>query len=624
MLGFFPHPYPDELLYSVLARYHMRSGNLSPKVTLQELFYSTKLTAVVDLPSRLSTLVSNLPANATYTADELIINHTLYSYYTAFLPKERAQLIYESMKGNFGGSIHTRIGIMASSVATPKYLRYCPTCSKEDWSQRGEMYWHRVHQIPGVLVCPTHHVLLVSSKVLLSERNRHEFIYASRENSPFCDAVPSQNEKINVLADDLKRVLDNGITSYPSSWFRDRYVALLRKKGFVSPNGFVNQTMLHEYFNSYYGNALLEKVYATARYEEANNWLQSIVRKHRKVFHPVHHVLMIQFLAGSLNIFFSESTSFQSTAYQPFGVSPWLCLNKAADHYLNRVVNKIEITRCTDTKKPVATFACSCGFIYSRRGPDQTKDDQKKIGRIKVFGPVWEAKLRKLVRNENLSLRETARQLGADANTVKKYAILLGLSPKWLKNHRFEKQIKSNNRDNRREHYRKQWSKLLQEYPTISKTALRKKDQSAFTWLYRHDKQWLNAHSPITLRSRPVNKRVDWAFRDQEVLGLVFHCVNELLNESKPVQITVSRIGKKIGKLGLLEKHLKKMPETKMYLESVIETIEKYQIRRLRWATQQLVQENDIVERWKILRLAGLKNDLSPQLISELDQTLQM
>lgn len=37
MITFFPVPYEDEVLYSVLARYHVRSGNTSYKATMQDL-----------------------------------------------------------------------------------------------------------------------------------------------------------------------------------------------------------------------------------------------------------------------------------------------------------------------------------------------------------------------------------------------------------------------------------------------------------------------------------------------------------------------------------------------------------------------------------------------------------
>jgi hypothetical protein len=35
MLSFFPTPYPDEILYSVFARYHARSGNIKPDETMK-------------------------------------------------------------------------------------------------------------------------------------------------------------------------------------------------------------------------------------------------------------------------------------------------------------------------------------------------------------------------------------------------------------------------------------------------------------------------------------------------------------------------------------------------------------------------------------------------------------
>ena len=43
MLGYFPTPYPDELLYSIVARYHIRSGNKSFRQTHQELFDNFEL-----------------------------------------------------------------------------------------------------------------------------------------------------------------------------------------------------------------------------------------------------------------------------------------------------------------------------------------------------------------------------------------------------------------------------------------------------------------------------------------------------------------------------------------------------------------------------------------------------
>ncbi|MGF3105969.1 TniQ family protein [Rossellomorea sp. DUT-2] len=57
MLLWFPTPYPDELLYSVFARYHVRSGNTSPKITTEELFGTRSIRSVWDLPANLNILL---------------------------------------------------------------------------------------------------------------------------------------------------------------------------------------------------------------------------------------------------------------------------------------------------------------------------------------------------------------------------------------------------------------------------------------------------------------------------------------------------------------------------------------------------------------------------------------
>ena len=74
---------------------------------------------------------------------------------------------------------------------------------------------------------------------------------------------------------------------------------------------------------------------------------------------------------------------------------------------------------------------------------------------------------------------------------------------------------------------------------------------------------------------------------------------------NKPVRITVSKIGTTIGLKALLEKHLDKLPQTKAYLESVTETVEEFQIRRIEWAIRELDRRGEEKKDWKILRLAG-------------------
>jgi hypothetical protein len=294
-------------------------------------------------------------------------------------------------------------------------------------------------------------------------------------------------------------------------------------------------------------------------------------------------------------------------------------LNAAADHYLKPVVCDLKVSHSTDLKCPVGTFSCTCGFVYTRSGPDESEDARYRFGRIKAFGTVWEEKLKELV-NQKLSLRETARLLGVDANTVKKYARKLGLTTYWEK--RSETDSECDNDGNSyspmnldRNYYREKWKELRKQYPEMGKTQLRQIDNALFAWLYRNDREWLNQNSPLKKTTNIINSRVDWDQRDNEILIQVKEVVAKMLNsDGKPERITISLIGSKLGIRGLLEKHLDKLPKTKAYLDSVKETNHDFRLRRIRWAVKELEKEGEELQLWKIMRRAGVREEYVTEL----------
>jgi hypothetical protein len=170
MIGFFPDPYPDELLYSICARYSDRVRYSNKGAIAQELFGSVDAAAVVDLPSHLGHLVAALPLGHCYTVDRLIGSHTLLPFYSPFLPIERVYRLREDMMKSTGSAIHQYSGVTPSNIYSLKWLRFCPLCTQAERKQFGESYWHRLHQIPGVEVCPDHAVFLETSCV--PTRNR--------------------------------------------------------------------------------------------------------------------------------------------------------------------------------------------------------------------------------------------------------------------------------------------------------------------------------------------------------------------------------------------------------------------------------------------------------------------
>ena len=89
MINHFPTPLPDELFYSLCARYGERVRYSDIEAVNEDLFGARGKSAVVDLPSHLGHFVRSLPPNHDLTLSRLIYKHTLLPFYAPFLPAER-------------------------------------------------------------------------------------------------------------------------------------------------------------------------------------------------------------------------------------------------------------------------------------------------------------------------------------------------------------------------------------------------------------------------------------------------------------------------------------------------------------------------------------------------------
>ena len=290
----FPTPYKDELLYSTIARYHLRSGNQSYLHTLEDLFGKRTTTATPILPCGIKKLISELPKHTTVTEKMLIEQHTLYPFYTAFLPAEKALSIYNQMIGDDGKTLYTTAGIMSSAISQNKYFHFCPLCFEE--AEHGEPYWHRLHQLPGQLICTKHHVWLEESTVRLIQPDRCSFVLPTAENCKY-NEIRHMNEPLKrqymrllKLIDDL---LTNPISRYSFHEWTKFYYMLLFQKGYRKGKSkvLIDQLQLQEDFLHFYSEEFLNSLGITS-----TAWVRLLAQKHRKSFHIYHHLLMCEFL----------------------------------------------------------------------------------------------------------------------------------------------------------------------------------------------------------------------------------------------------------------------------------------------------------------------------------------
>lgn len=597
-LTFFPSPYPDEILYSVCARFHKRSGNIHEKATLQDLFSNRSLTTSVFLPSGISAMVANMPLFSEYSEDQLVFKNTLYPYYSAYLPIKQADKVQQSMLGNDGKDIYVRSGINASGIPQNRFIRFCPSCFQKEEKEYGEPYFHRIHQLSGIHCCLEHFTPLYNSTILASGGSKHRYEFASKDN---CVVSKDTNalghlsvaiieryiHHVKQLAPYLKKLLDSRFENKELNWFEKKYKQALIAKGLAYYSGRVRQGDWRSYFQTRYDQSVLDLFYSSL--SGRNDWLSMIVQKHRKSFHPLRHLLVMNAMDISLEEVFDEGLSL------PFGYSPWYCLNPVCDYYKQTVIKKMDLSLCEKTKNPIGTFMCPhCQFTYTRRGPDKEEQDCFRKTRVKSYGHVWESKLKEQAKL-GLSLRELSRRMGADPNTVKRFLI-----PSNVKN------VKVDNSESILSPDQQKWLDLIEEFPGKTSKQLRIGNKALYMRLYRANSEWLKLNSPKPVK-RSNTERLDWNERDEKILSKIMEAVESLLNpDQKPVRVTLSKVGTMIGEKALLEKKLYKLPKTKEYLNRQLETVEAFRRRRLTYVIDEMVNYGDELITWVILRKAGL------------------
>lgn len=187
MIVQFPSPYADELVYSLFARFFARSGYLAYRFAAEDLFENPLTKPSIEFVDRLTP--------AAYRALErigsweyVVMRHTMFKYYSIFLPLQRRKAAYDAIMEH-DSKYHDYLCIPKSNDCTTRYLRYCPLCSADDRQHYGETYWHRLHQMHGITICPIHFCFLENSTIAISSNGTPALIAAE-------DSIPAHVEAI--------------------------------------------------------------------------------------------------------------------------------------------------------------------------------------------------------------------------------------------------------------------------------------------------------------------------------------------------------------------------------------------------------------------------------------------
>jgi hypothetical protein len=613
MIAFLPDPHTDELFYSSCARYGEMVKYPSTSIVVQRLFGS-KTAAIVDLPKRLEHLLAVLPPN-NYTFDRIVGEYTLFRFYAHFLPIERIPRLLERMSHEAGSTLHATLGITNCNLKVPSKLRFCIECVKEDREEFGKTYWHRIHQLPGIDVCPLHALVLTESEAAPNlKSNKSKFF--SAESAVFeagarkLDLNDRCDSLLLKIANEAKWLLEYDGSFLGVTELRKRYHNLLLKQGFAYYNGRIRANKLLASFVEYYPPELLSKLKSEVPNADTC-WLFRILARGRPytIQHPVRNLLLIIFLGQTAREIFTSFSEFK-----PFGDGPWPCHNRAPGHYGElRVIDCQVFDYLERAATPFGIFNCDCGFAYTRIGPDSDDKDRYRHNRVLSYGPTWERNLKRLWR-EDAHLRDVAAALGVSKLTVVRHAIRLRLpmnipgardvGPKTLERYSNPRP----QREDARAIYRKAWIAVRTRHPQASRKQLIGIAPFFYAWLRRYDPHWIEFHLP-TPRSHPMRALIDWRAVDEEFAARVITAASRIRGQiGRPVRASKAAIIKEVGHQGWIEGSLHKLPLTEKTLSENLESFESFQIRKVKWAEDTFREEGFCPTKHQLIVKAVVRN----------------
>lgn len=192
MIAYFPEIYPDELVYSVFARYYLHSGLLRYRSVAEQLLLRPRERPETEFVNELSPeAVEAIGRNG--SIEKYLVQHTMLEYYLPFMDREARKRAYRAvvrMEGNYYRSfLFTK-----RKNSERRQLRYCPMCVKSDRAGYGEAYWHRKHQIQGIDVCSKHGCKLAAGGIVMGKQAAPDFV-ALEQIQPVTDVIGDDRRK---------------------------------------------------------------------------------------------------------------------------------------------------------------------------------------------------------------------------------------------------------------------------------------------------------------------------------------------------------------------------------------------------------------------------------------------
>lgn len=555
---FFPAACLDETLHSLLSRYVRLSGLGSWAAVFNAAQGDGSFARDLPFPCHLIDLVQALPSSANLSLDSIIARHTLLPYYQPFLTKLQLANAQFQMAYQGGIGLKTKLGIIASRLETTSRTRFCPTCLITDVRDYGTAYWHRVHQLLGVWICPHCQTpLLVVDHHWLARGPRR--LYLPQDEDIQAHAHPlllngRQRRSLLTVARNSLRLLEANARPQSATLIRQAFLKVAIERGLASPSGRLCLGQLAHYLRRYFETLPMSGEFLVLRGELDSLpacWVTKILRKPRGTHHPFKYLML-----GSA-----------------FGLD------------LSSVLHANGVPPCLPPRRQKIA-PCVAGLYASFTEESAQQSIQSLHVSKRTEQAVWERAI------TGAGAEEIARSLKLSAASVyRSIRAVSGGADRW-------KQLKIlKARDTRRERFSHHYlTSFAHECPD-------------YCWLYRNDLQWLKAYLGKN-KAHKGHRKPSSLFIELDTLlaEKIIGCARSIRAlPGKPVRVCKTRIGRELDVLSRFEKQLDRLPLCADALASVCESTEDFHQRRLVWATEMLIRLERPITRSAMYRLASIR-----------------
>lgn len=138
-------------------------------------------------------------------------------------------------------------------------------------------------------------------------------------------------------------------------------------------------------------------------------------------------------------------------------------------------------------------------------------------------------------------------------------------------------------------------------------TELRCHDKSGYSWLYQHDRKWLQSYIASHRFVRKPKIRIDWDARDRGLARNLLLAREKIITaEGKPQKVTQTSLIRYVGNCYDFLRRPSKFPNSLHMMNNIVESEHDYQVRKLTWA----VEVYSLPERCAVsvaMRFAGIR-----------------